>query len=193
MKQGILTARNLVMCAFFSALIAVGAFIRVPIPLGDYFTLQFMFVLLAGFLLGAKLGAVSAGVYLLTGLAGAPIFAAGGGFMYIFRPSFGYLLGFVLTAFLVGHLASKNRKGGFAGYFFIALVGMAATYLIGFTYKYIILNFYLGEGTSLWTVILASLTLDIPGDILLCALSSALALRLRKMIGTGGNRHVQAS
>ena len=57
----------------------------------DYFTLQFLFVLLAGRLLGPVNGTIAVAVYVAVGLAGVPIFAAGGGISYLFRPSFGYL------------------------------------------------------------------------------------------------------
>ncbi|MEA4988261.1 MAG: biotin transporter BioY, partial [Anaerovorax sp.] len=71
--------KKLVLCSLFSALIAVGAFIQIPVPFMDYFTLQFLFVLLAGMILGSKLGMISVAVYVAAGLAGFPIFAAGGG------------------------------------------------------------------------------------------------------------------
>lgn len=41
----------MVLCAMFTALVAVGAFIQIPVPYMDYFTLQFFFVLLAGLIL----------------------------------------------------------------------------------------------------------------------------------------------
>ena len=41
----------MVRCGLFTALIAVGAFIQIPVPFMDYFTLQFLFVLLAGMIL----------------------------------------------------------------------------------------------------------------------------------------------
>ena len=82
----------MVLCGMFAALVAIGAFIQIPVPYMDYFTLQFFFVLLAGLILGADKGAISVGCYVLLGLVGVPIFAAGGGIGYIFRPSFGYLL-----------------------------------------------------------------------------------------------------
>ena len=66
----------------FAALIAVGAFIRIPIPYVP-FTLQLFFTTLAGLLLGPKLGAASSLVYMITGLIGIPIFTEGGGPGYI--------------------------------------------------------------------------------------------------------------
>ena len=74
----------MVLCAMFAALIAVGAFIRIPIPYVP-FTLQLFFTTLAGLLLGPKLGAASSLVYMITGLIGIPIFTEGGGPGYIFR------------------------------------------------------------------------------------------------------------
>lgn len=74
--------KNMVLCAMFVALIAVGAFIRIPIPVVP-FTLQILFINLAGLLLGGKLGAIAAGSYMIIGLIGLPVFAEGGGLSYI--------------------------------------------------------------------------------------------------------------
>ena len=93
-----LSTVSMVLCGMFAALVAIGAFIQIPVPYMDYFTLQFFFVLLAGLILGADKGAISVGCYVLLGLVGVPIFAAGGGIGYIFRPSFGYLVGFIVSA-----------------------------------------------------------------------------------------------
>lgn len=174
--------RRMVLCGFFSALIAVGAFIQVPVPFMDYFTLQFLFVTLAGMLLGSKLGAVSVAVYVFVGLAGFPVFAAGGGPQYLFRPSFGYLLGFIAAAFLTGVICEKTGAESFRRLLPASLAGMAVTYLVGFAYKYLILNFYLGQKTPLAVILLSAFPLDLPGDTALCVAASALAGRLRKAL-----------
>ena len=99
-----LTTREITFTGLFAALIAVGAFIKIDIPLPLYtmhFTLQWLFVLLAGFILGKKLGALSVITYIIVGLAGVPVFAAGGGIGYVLRPGFGFLLGFILAAAIV--------------------------------------------------------------------------------------------
>ena len=79
--------RNLILCSLFAALIAVGAFIRIPIPVVP-FTLQILFTTLAGLLLGSRLGATSVCIYIALGLLGLPIFAEGGGFAYVLKPRF---------------------------------------------------------------------------------------------------------
>ncbi len=89
--------RKTVLCSLFAALIAVGAFIKIPVPLVP-FTLQFLFTTLAGLLLGSKLGFTAVMSYIAVGLAGIPVFASGGGISYVFQPSFGYLIGFAIGA-----------------------------------------------------------------------------------------------
>jgi biotin transport system substrate-specific component len=64
-----MTAKNLILCALFTALIIVGAFIRIPIPVLPV-TLQLTFTLLAGILLGGRLGALSVLAYIILGLVG---------------------------------------------------------------------------------------------------------------------------
>ena len=101
-QNKLLTTKKITYCAIFTALITIGAFIQIPVPFMDYFTLQFFIVLLAGILLGSKLGALAVLLYVVIGLLGLPIFAAGGGLAYIVRPSFGYLIGLSLTMAKVG-------------------------------------------------------------------------------------------
>lgn len=67
---------SLVMIAMFAALTAIGAFIKVPLPVVP-FTLQIVFVLLAGSLLGSRNGLLSQSVYIGIGLVGLPVFTQG--------------------------------------------------------------------------------------------------------------------
>ena len=165
MKQ--MTAVRMALCSLFTALIAIGAFLQIPLPNFDYFTLQFFFVLMAGMLLGARLGALSAALYVLIGLLGIPVFAAGGGISYVLRPSFGFLLGFIVTAFF----------SGWKTCFLAVLAGLLATYGIGLAYKYVILNYYTGTEISFSLLLLSCFPLDLPKDILCSILAAYVALR----------------
>ena len=76
------STKKIVLCGLFVALMAIGAFIRIPIPMLPI-TLQTMFVLYAAVILGGRLGAVSVLVYVIMGLIGVPVFAEGGGIWYV--------------------------------------------------------------------------------------------------------------
>jgi len=178
--------KRLMLCGLFSALITVGAFIQIPVPHLDYFTLQFLFVLLAGILLGSKLGSVAVAVYVLTGLMGIPIFAAGGGISYILRPSFGYLLGFIAAAFVTGWVCERLNATKWPQFFGATLCGFVVTYGIGLIYKYLMLNTYVGTPTPFFIVLLSCFPLDIPGDLVLCIVASRVSVHLSKAL-KGGN------
>ena len=130
-QNKILTTTKMAQCAIFTALIAIGAFIQIPVPYMDYFTLQFFFVLLAGILLGSKLGGLAVLLYVVIGLLGIPIFAAGGGLAYIVRPSFGYLLGFIAGAYFTGLVIEKTSFSSLKKYALAVFLGLLVTYIIG--------------------------------------------------------------
>ena len=93
--------KSMIYCGLFTALIAAGAFIKIPVPVVP-FTLQYLFTMLAGLFLGSRKGMISVVAYMLLGLAGLPIFSEGGGIWYIFKPSFGYIIGFCLGTYVTG-------------------------------------------------------------------------------------------
>lgn len=168
--------RELVLCALFTALTAVGAFIKIPVPVVP-FTLQFLFTMLAGLLLGGRLGAISVGAYAVLGLLGLPIFTEGGGFWYLLKPSFGYILGFIVGAYVTGKMAAKTSN--FWHILGANLVGLAIVYGMGMVYYYIICNFVLGTPIGLWPLVLYCFLLAVPGDLCLCVLAAAVTVRLR--------------
>ena len=128
----------------FTALIAVGAFIKISIPVQPFpmnFTLQFFFVLLAGLLLGGKQAFFCVLTYLAVGLAGVPVFAAGGGPAYLLRPTFGFLLGFAAAAWVTGTVYARLRSRGFKmrWLFAASLCGFTVMYLCGMFYFYFLM------------------------------------------------------
>ena len=99
----------MILTSMFVAMIAAGAFIKIPVPIVP-FTLQFLFTMLAGILLGGKDGFRAVVIYIFLGLIGLPIFAEGGGFAYIFKPSFGYIIGFAVASYVTGTITNKNSE-----------------------------------------------------------------------------------
>ena len=141
--------RDLTLISLFAALTAVGAYIRIPLPYIP-FTLQFFFCAMSGILLGSKLGMLSQLTYVLVGLSGIPIFTEGGGPSYILKPSFGYLLGFILCSFVIGKLVENMKQITVLKLLLSVLAGMAALYLIGVPYLYLIYNLYLDKVKTVW-------------------------------------------
>lgn len=176
--------RKLILCALFVALIAAGAFIKIPVPLVP-FTLQFLFTMLAGLLLGGRLGALAVCAYIALGLAGLPVFAQGGGVAYIFQPSFGYLIGFAAGAYVSGVLANRVPRPGFGRLLAANFLGLAIVYLFGMAYYYLMSNFYLGTPMGLWPLFLYCFLLAVPGDIVLCILGAVLGKRLIPLLHRG--------
>lgn len=169
---------ELTLCGLFTALIAVGAFIK--IPLGPIpFTLQTFFVVTAGMLLGSRRGAVSALVYMLLGLIGVPIFTEGGGFGYVFKPTFGYIIGFIIGAFIAGLIVEKDEKPSFLRLLAAGFAGLAVIYAVGMVYVYLMKNFYLGTPMAVKSVIIYCFLVFLPGDGAMCVLAAVLSKRLR--------------
>jgi len=167
----------LLLCALFTALVAVGAFIRIPVPLVP-FTLQFWFTTMAGLLLGPRLGAISVFVYVLLGLIGVPVFTQGGGPGYVFQPTFGYLLGFIVGTWLTGKLAWMKQTPSVPWLLFATLAGLLVVYTSGTAYCYWISNFVLGNTITFWPLMLTCFFMPLPGDLVLCVVSALLGKRL---------------
>lgn len=180
--------KDLTLCGLFAALTAVGAFIKIVIPVGAdtmNFTLQWFFVLLAGLLLGPRRAFLSVTTYLIIGLSGIPVFARGGGLSYLVRPTFGFLLGFALAAYAIGKVCVWMHSSKFHMWMIAATVGYLIYYGMGMLYFYFITHFVVaGPETVGWGVIFAVYCFPtmIP-DYVLCVLAVMVARRLRPAIG----------
>ncbi len=169
------------LCAVFTALIAVGAFIKIPVP-GIPFTLQTLFVTLAALLLGPVLGTASVLCYIFLGLVGLPIFTQGGGPMYVLQPSFGYIIGFAIAAFVTGKLAYSTPVPGLARRILASLAGLAIVYFCGVMYYWMISALYLGKSVSARSVIIYCFLVFVPGDAASCVLASVVSKRLAPVL-----------
>ena len=172
-----LSLREMILCAMFVALVAAGAFIRIPVGT-DVYTLQFLFTLLAGLLLGARLGATAVATYVLLGLVGVPVFASGGGPGYVLQPTFGYLIGFILQAWYCGAAARRLSARNFKRLLAINGIGMAIVYVIGISYFYFVSNYVIDAPIAVWPVIFYCGILQVVPDFLLCVAAAGLAVRL---------------
>ena len=170
-----MTSRKLVYTALFAALTAAGAFLRIPLGVSSI-TLQCLFTAMAGVLLGAGCGALSQAVYVALGLIGLPIFTTGGGFAYVLQPTFGFLLGLIPAAAVIGALTRKNF--GFVHLALACCAGLAVLYLIGLPYLHGICTLYLHKQRTIWETMMGGMIIFLPWDALKIVAVALLGQRL---------------
>ncbi|MCK9603036.1 MAG: biotin transporter BioY [Candidatus Omnitrophica bacterium] len=158
----------------FVVLTALGAFVRIPLPFTPVpLTLQTFFVLLSGAFLGARLGVVAQLSYVMLGVWGLPIFTgAGSGLLYLFGPTGGYLLGFVLAAMFLGRTIRQARDNLFLIFVFFciadAILLFCGSLWLGMLFK-----------VSFVKSLLVGFLPFIPGDLLKALFAAFLYLGLR--------------
>ena len=104
--------KNLFIAIIGTIFLAISAKIKIPfypVPM----TMQTLVVLLIGIAFGWKLGIATIVLYLMEGIMGLPVFSGtpekGIGLTYFFGPTFGYLIGFLVTVFLAGKFNYNNN------------------------------------------------------------------------------------
>ena len=158
-----ISTKDLTLVALFSALIAVGAFIKIPFLLVPI-TLQTLFVVLSALVLERRLAVLSVIVYIIIGLVGFPIFANGGGINYIFNPTFGYLIGFIVATCFIASFKEKNI-------YVSTTIGMLIIYALGMMY-FLFIQYVLNGKVYLFSYLFYNLFLVfLPGDILSCVVA----------------------
>ncbi|MFF2594491.1 biotin transporter BioY [Priestia megaterium] len=177
--------------SLFAALTAIGAFIKIPIPYIP-FTLQIVPVYLAGALLGPRLGLYSQLCYIGIGLIGVPVFAEGGGLGYIFKPTFGYLIGYAAGSFMNGYLIQKYDLKKPFSIFLANLSTLAIVYAVGCFWLYGAMKWIIEKPLSLSDTLLFGAVLPMPGDLLLCILCSVLIHRMQPQFSCLSSKRVKA-
>ncbi len=167
--------RLIVLASLMAALMAVGAYIHVPIgpvPI----VLTNLFVLLSGLLLGSRWGIASAGLYLLVGAIGMPVFYGGkGGLAHIFGPTGGYLFGFVLSAWITGFISERFRHSMIGGVIAV-IIGSLIIYGLGVPWLKMITKM---SWNKAWMV---GMIPFLPGDVLKAVVAIVLARAVRPML-----------
>ena len=170
-----------------AAFVGIAAQVTIPLPFTPVpLTLQTFAVLLAGAALGTGRGTAAMGVYLLAALAGMPWVAPNDdgthttGLALLEKPSFGYLLGFIVAAAVVGRIAERGatrtplRTAG------LMLVGSVVIYAIGATYLAWSLALPFLGAESAWAY---GIQPFVVGDLLKLAAASALLPAAWRLVG----------
>lgn len=122
--------RDIVLVIGAAALTGLAAQVSIPLPFTPVpISLQTFTVLLSGAALGPIRGGLGMALYLVAGIAGVPWFSEQrSGFDF---PSFGYIVGFVLAAILVGWLARRGLDRSVPGTIGIMVLGNVVIYALG--------------------------------------------------------------
>jgi biotin transport system substrate-specific component len=170
---GSLTATDIARCALLTALLAVGAFVAIPVgPVP--FTLQVFGVLLAGMLLGPRLGSLSVAAYLALGLV-VPVYAGGAsGIGALFGPTGGYLWGFLPAVIVAGLVAGRGTSSA-PRLLAAGLAGLVPIYAIGAAWLAIQLDLSAREAVAVGVLPFAAL--DVAKALLAAAVARALVSR----------------
>lgn len=162
--------RMTVYAALFTALIIIGGYISIPLPVGPVpIVLADFFVMVTGLFLGLKWGLSSVALYLSLGALGLPVFSSGtSGLAVLFGPTGGFLFGYLLLVAAVGFISSKGRPSIIKN--ILALLGgNILLYLMGVPWLKAVLK--LGWSGAL----AAGLFPFVPGIIIKICVASALA------------------
>lgn len=149
-------------------------------------TYQIGAVLLTGCMGGKNAGVLSQIAYLILGLIWLPIFARGGGWDYLGKPSFGYLLGFIPGAWLCGWLAFRTRRK-LESLAFSAICGLAVIHICGLIY--LVGLTFLGSrdnpfvaSDNLFKSIEHYSIMPLPGQLVIVCVVAAIAFILRQIL-----------
>lgn len=167
--------RKMVFASLFAAMTAAGAYIRIPHLISPVpVTMQTLFVFLAGSMLKSKWGTLCMLVYALLGIAGMPVFAGGAsGLGVILGPTGGYIIGFILAAFVIGYLSEKSGKTDYLSNALYIGIGLVIIYALGVAQLVLV-----GKLDLLQAITLGVLPF-VPGDLLKLAVAAHIASRYR--------------
>ncbi len=123
------TATNIATVLLGSLVLTLSAKISVPVmPVPVTLQTLAVAVLAAGF--GWRIAVATVLTYIAQGLAGLPVFATGGGIDYILRPSFGFILGYIPMAYIIGRAADAGASSKPGRLFLAMLIGDAAAFVL---------------------------------------------------------------
>ena len=173
MKDKKLTTYQMAVTAVMAAVLCVLGPLTVPIGAIPISLANFV-ICLTAWLLGPKFGTLSVVIYLAIGLIGVPVFSGyGAGLAKVAGPTGGYLVGYLLLAFIGGLFIEKSN-----GQPVVSAVGLvlgdAACYVLG-TIWFMVLT-----GLDLPTSLTYCVIPYLPGDVIKIALASLLTIQLDK-------------
>lgn len=177
-----LSIRDMVLIALFAALMAVCAWITIPIP-NIPFTLQIFAVFAALFVLGGKRGTISIALYILLGAVGLPVFSGfGGGIGKLLGVTGGYIVGFLFSGLIYWLITSLIKTKALWVEVVAAIAALIVCYAFG-TVWFMVVYLQKTGAIGLWSVLMMCVIPYIIPDVVKISLAYALSRILKKAIG----------
>lgn len=175
---------HLVLVAMFAALMAIGANVTAFLVIGGVpVTLQAFFAILAGALLGRRLGALSIIIYIFIGLVGFPVFAQfKGGLGQLLSPTFGFLLSFIVIAYLTGYIIEKRKEKNLQTFIIASFTSLIVTYVIGTIYMYYAYQFLASLDSVPFGVVASWMIAPFIKDFIFTIVASVLGKRMYHLL-----------
>ena len=178
--------QHMLLSGIFAALVIISSYIVIPIgpvPI----TMQPLTVLLAGFLLGPKGGALSIIIWILLGCIGLPVFNQGqAGITMLAGPTGGFIIGFVVTAYLAGYLTEKYYTESFVKNFGYLAIAMVVCYILGAIGFKLSFAYFLQKPMSWEKTMTLAIAPFLPFDIIKAAIVSYLGVKIRRALRNAG-------
>ncbi len=171
------TAKKLCYTAVMVVVICLCAWLSVP--LGEIpVTLQTFAVCLTACMLGWKLGTLAVLAYILLGMVGVPVFSGfTGGVSKLVTPTGGYIIGFLISAPIIGLLTEKRREK-----LWVLIVGNLLGLLVCYLFGTVWFALFLESEVGFWTALITCVLPFVPLDIIKIFLASILVKKLSKKI-----------
>lgn len=142
-------------------------------------TLQTFAVVIISLLLKWKASAIVFITYIVMGLIGLPVFSTGGGFQYVLLPSFGFIIGFLISSLFIGSNIGNTRLLKIIK----SIIGLLIIDSIGLIYMYLILKYYLNSpNANFMYVIEVGFLPFIIKDLISVVLASLIAIRIEPIV-----------
>ena len=164
---------NVSLILFGTLLLTISAKVQVPfwpVPM----TMQTFVVFLIGSTYGVRLSFLTLFAYLIEGAIGLPVFAAGGGIVYLTGPTAGYLYGMTIAAAVISYFANMGYSTSYIKSFISIIIGSIIIFFLGVL--------YLGSIIGYTKAIQAGLLPFIPSELFKIALAVLLIPTLHKII-----------
>ena len=141
-----------------------------PVPM----TMQTFAVFIIGMTYGSKLAFFTLLLYLFEGAIGLPVFAKGGGLLYLTGPTAGYLYGMTIAAVVISYFANMGYSSSYIKSFISIIIGSIIIFALGVL--------YLGSIIGYSKALQAGLLPFIPSELFKIALAVLLIPTLNKII-----------